>query len=273
MTTKTPSRIDQAFARAKAENRKALVIYLTASDPDFETSRRVIGAAIKGGADLIELGIPWSDPSADGLAIQSAMERARKSGGGLSETLRLCALLRADSPAIPIVLFGYANPIAIRGPKVFASDAAKAGADAALCVDWLADTDPTLYQALSAEGLDLIPLLAPTSPMSRIALANTFAGGFFYYVSMTGITGGQLADMQAVANRVGEIRSLTQGRLPIVVGFGISSPSDVREVAGFADGIVVGSAAVRIVESAVAKGEDPAIAMEQYIRSLRASLG
>lgn len=265
-------RLVQAFEKTIAEKRKALVIYLTAGDPDFKTSLRLMLAARNGGADVIELGIPWSDPSADGPAIQAAMERARKTGGGLSATLELCKQIRQQDAQLPLVLFGYANPVAIRGPKHFARDARAAGADAMLCVDWPSDSDPELAHALKAEGLDLISLIAPTSTSARIAIANRHAGGFLYYVSMTGITGGKFADMETARLRIEEIRSVTQNRLPIVLGFGISSPQDVQQAARFVDGVVVGSAAVRVVEKAILEGMDPAPLLEAYVRSLRNAL-
>jgi tryptophan synthase alpha chain len=266
------SRLTQTFAKTLAEKRKALVIYLTAGDPDFNTSLRLMLAAQKGGADIIELGIPWSDPSADGPAIQAAMERARKTGGGLSATLEMCRRIREQESELPLVLFGYANPIIVRGPAVFAQEARAAGADAMLCVDWPADSDPELAHALKAEGLDLISLVAPTSTPSRIIAANHHAGGFFYYVSMTGITGGKFADMESARSRIEEIRTVTQNRLPVVLGFGISTPKDVQQAASFADGVVVGSAAVRVVEKALQEGNDPAPLLEAYVRTLRNAL-
>jgi tryptophan synthase alpha chain len=272
VTLRARSRLAQVFAKTRTENRKALVIYLTAGDPDFDTSLRLMMAARNGGADIIELGIPWSDPSADGPAIQAAMERARKTGGGLSATLELCRRIRENDPELPLVLFGYANPIVVRGAAVFAQEARMVGADAMLCVDWPADSDPELANALKAEGLDLISLIAPTSTPSRIIAANHHAGGFLYYISMTGITGGKFVDMDTARSRIDDIRTLTQGRLPVVIGFGISTPLDVRKAASVADGVVIGSAAVRVIENALQKGNDPAPLLEAYVRSLRNAL-
>ncbi|MBC8133228.1 MAG: tryptophan synthase subunit alpha, partial [Deltaproteobacteria bacterium] len=151
------SRLDRAFARARAENRKALVVYLTALDPDFDTSRRLILAAAAAGADIIEVGIPWSDPSADGLAIQSAMLRALKAGGGLSRALDLCRAVRAENADVGLVLFGYANPIIVTGPEKFARRAQEAGADAVLCVDWPPDEASELLSALDRAQVGYIP--------------------------------------------------------------------------------------------------------------------
>lgn len=242
-------RLAAAFARAKAEGRTPLVIYLTAGDPNAEASFELVLAAADAGMDVLELGIPWSDPSADGLAIQGAMLRALNNGGGLSATLKLCARIRQARPALPIVLFGYANPIVVRGCAAFAADAKAAGADAVLCVDWPADEDKELPEALRAQGLGFVPLLAPTSTPARVNAALEVAGGFVYYVSLTGITGAKLTDFSGPAAHVAQIRAAAHNRLPVVVGFGIATPQDARTVAGFADGVVVGSAAVRLIET------------------------
>ena len=267
------SRIAGAFAKARAQGRKALVIYLTACDPDFETSRRLLLAAARAGADVLELGVPWSDPSADGPAIQAAMRRALAAGGGMRAALDLCRIVRADNPDVPVVLFGYANPIFVRGTATFAAQAKQAGADGVLCVDWPADEDPELAQALAGHGLDLVPLIAPTSTPERVKAAAAVAGGFLYYVSLTGITGSQLPNLDEASARVRQVRDLSGGRLPVAVGFGIATPADVRAVAGFADGVVVGSAAVRVIERAVAAGRDPVPALEAFVGELRAALG
>jgi tryptophan synthase alpha chain len=270
----TPSRrLQVAFDKARAEKRKALILYLTASDPDFDTSRRLLLAAARAGADILEVGVPWSDPSADGPAIQAAMHRARAAGGGLSSTLQLCRVVRADNATVPLVLFGYANPFYIRGTANFAAAASQAGADAALCVDWPADEDPELAQALAAKGLDWVPLIAPTSTPERVKATAALASGFLYYVSLTGITGAQIPDMAATAERVREVRRLSGDHIPVAVGFGIATPADVRTVAAFADGVVVGSAAVRVIEKAKREGRDPVPALETFVSELRAALG
>jgi tryptophan synthase alpha chain len=266
------NRLAQLFARCRAENRKALVVYLTAGDPDFETSRRLILAAAAAGADIIEIGMPWSDPSADGLAIQAAMQRALAAGGGLSRALALCSAVRAENRDVGLVLFGYANPIVVTGPDVFARRAHQAGADALLCVDWPPDEAPELLAALSQNQVGFIPLLAPTSTTARAALAGEVAQGFIYYVSMTGITGVKLNDLEGPRRQVAEIRAASGDRQPIVVGFGITNATDARAIAAFADGVVVGSAAVRIIEKAVATKEDPVPAMTAFVRGLADAL-
>jgi tryptophan synthase alpha chain len=267
------SRIAGAFARARSQGRKALVLYLTGCDPDFDTSRRLLLAAARAGADILELGVPWSDPSADGPAIQAAMRRALATGGGMRAALDLCRAVRVANPDVAVVLFGYANPIFVRGTAKFAGQAKQAGADGVLCVDWPADEDPELAQALGQQGLDLVPLIAPTSTPDRVKAAVAVAGGFLYCVSLTGITGSQLPSLDETSARVRQVRELSDGRLPVAVGFGIATPADACAVAGFADGVVVGSAAVRVIERAVNEGRDPVPTLEEFVAALRAALG
>jgi tryptophan synthase alpha chain len=264
------SRLRQVFARTQNAGRKALVIYLTAGDPDHETSVRLVGAAIAAGADVVEVGVPWSDPSADGAAIQAAMHRALAAGGGVKRALELTRAVRQAHPEAGLVLFGYANPIVVMGADVFAARAREAGADAVLCVDYPPDEDSRLTSALQREGLDFVPLLAPTSTAPRIAAAAAAAGGFIYYVSITGITGTALADVSEPRAQVAAIRKATSDRLPVVVGFGIKTPEAAREVASFADGVVVGSAAVEIVRKAVEAKRDPVPELAAFVKALRA---
>jgi len=266
------SRLADRFAAARAEKRAALVIYLTADDPDVDTSRRLILAAAEAGADIIEIGVPWSDPSADGKVIQAAMHRALAKGGGLKRSLRLCRAVRDANPNLGLVLFGYANPIVVMGPEAFAVKAREAGADGVLCVDYPPDEDRELTTALAAQGLDFVTLLAPTSTPARIDAALAAARGFVYYVSLTGITGTALADLEAPRIQVAAIKARTGGKLPVAVGFGIRTPGAARSVATFADGVVVGSAAVEIVEKAAAAGRDPVPELSAFVRSLRDAL-
>jgi tryptophan synthase alpha chain len=267
------TRLEKVFARCRAEKRKALVVYLTAGDPDLDTSRRLFLTAAAAGADIIEIGMPWSDPSADGIAIQAAMQRALSAGGGLTRSLEVCRAVRAENNDVGLVLFGYANPVFVRGPERFANQAAAAGADGLLCVDWPPDEGSELTSALSRHGLAFVPLLAPTSTPGRVAVAGAAAsGGFLYYVSMTGITGAKLEGLDGPRAHVAAIREATGGRHPIVVGFGITTPEDARRVAAFADGVVVGTAAVRAVENAVASNADPVAALGSFVTSLAAAL-
>jgi tryptophan synthase alpha chain len=263
------ARLAARFERARAERRAAVIIYLTADDPDGPTSLRLMRAVADAGADIIEIGVPWSDPSADGKSIQAAMHRALGRGGGLRRSLALCGELRAANPDVGLVLFGYANPIVVMGPEVFALKARDAGADGVLCVDYPPDADRLLLNALAREGLDYVPLLAPTSTEARVDAALAAAGSFVYYVSMTGITGSALPDLDGPRAHVAAIRARGQGRVPVAVGFGIRTPAAARAVAGFADAIVVGSAAVEIVERASAEGRDPVPEMSAFVRSLR----
>jgi len=267
------SRLAKVFARTRQAHRKALVIYLTAGDPDHETSRRLMVAAAEAGADIIEVGIPWSDPSADGPVIQAAAQRALAGAGGPKRALEIATALRDAHPDAGIVLFGYANPIVVMGPEVFALKARDAGADGVLCVDYPADEDRDLTSALAREGLDFIPLLAPTSTPARIAAVTTAATGFIYYVSLTGITGTKLADLDQPRLHVAQIKRATGEKLPVVVGFGIKTPAAARAVATFADGVVVGSAAVEVTQKAVAAGRDPVPDLTAFVRSLRDAMG
>ncbi len=266
-------RLAARFARARAEKRAALIVYLTADDPDGATSLRLMRAAAEAGADVIEIGIPWSDPSADGKAIQAAMHRALGRGGGLRRALGLCSELRAACPDVGLVLFGYANPILVMGVDVFALKARDAGADGLLCVDYPPDEDRALPTALAREGLDFVPLLAPTSTDARIDLALAAAGSFVYYVSMTGTTGTALTDLEGPRAKVAAIRERGGGKVPIAVGFGIRTPEAARAVASFADAVVVGAAAVEIVERAAAEKRDPVPEMSAFVRSLRQAVG
>jgi tryptophan synthase alpha chain len=266
-------RLAARFARARIEKRAALIVYLTAEDPDGVTSLRLMRAAAEAGADVIEIGIPWSDPSADGKAIQAAMHRALARGGGLRRALALCSELRAACPDVGLVLFGYANPILVMGVDVFALKARDAGADGLLCVDYPPDEDRALPIALAREGLDFVPLLAPTSTDARIDLALAAAGSFVYYVSMTGITGRALADLEGARAKVAAIRERGGGKIPVAVGFGIRTPDAARAVASFADAVVVGSAAVEIVDRAAAEKRDPVPEMGAFVRALRQAVG
>lgn len=267
-----PTRLDRIFAAARRENRKALVVYLTAVDPDFDTSRRLILGAAAAGADIIEIGMPWSDPSADGPVIQGAMLRALRAGGSLTQALALCRAVRAENADVGLVLFGYANPIVVSGPQSFARRAQESGADALLCVDWPPDEGGELLAALGEARLGYIPLLAPTSTGPRVQIAGDSARGFLYYVSMTGITGVKISDLEGPRRHVAEIRTATGDRHPIVVGFGVTTPADARAIASFADGVVVGSAAVRIIEAASAAGRDPVPELDSFVRSLSDAL-
>jgi tryptophan synthase alpha chain len=267
-------RIEDAFARRRAEGRRALVTYLCVGDPDAEASTELALACAAEGADILELGCPFSDPSADGVAIARASQRALARGGGLDETLRVARAVRAASE-IPIVLFGYYNPLFVRGEEAAARDVAAAGVDALLVVDLPVDESMPFRTAAASHGLGLVPLVAPTTDPSRVreiaGVAGRFPVPFVYYVSMTGVTGG--AGGHDVLGKAGEeasrVREAT-GR-PTVVGFGIDSAERARLAAKESDGIVVGSEIVRRIERAKTAAERLS-SVRELVRELRAAV-
>jgi tryptophan synthase alpha chain len=233
-----------AFEVAGRERRAALVAYLTFGDPDLATSIDVLEAAARAGADVLELGVPFSDPSADGPAIQRAMERALSAGATLRGALDAAGELRRRGLTTPIVLFGYYNPIFVMGPAGFAERAAAAGIDAVLTVDLPIDELAELAEPLAARGLGVIPLVAPTSTPERIARLAALHAPFVYYISLTGVTGARAAAAPDPA-RVDEVRR--RATAPVAIGFGIKTAADVARLAPVADGVVVGSALVERV--------------------------
>jgi tryptophan synthase alpha chain len=241
------SRVGACFDRLRAGDRRGFVAYLTAGDPDLATSRELVLEAARRGADVIELGVPWSDPSADGPAIQAAMQRALAAGGSFRATLRLCEEIRRASE-VPVVLFGYYNPVFVYGVAAAARDAKRAGADAFLLVDVPPEESSEVVPALAAQGLDLVPLVSPESDESRIARAAALATGFVYYVSMTGVTGAALPPLDDVRARLGLLRARTP--VPVAVGFGVRTPAQAAALAEVADGVVVGSALVQAIAAA-----------------------
>ena len=240
-------RIADAFTRASAEERAALVIYICAGDPDLSATEDLVVAAAEAGADVIELGVPFSDPTADGPAIQRAAERALAGGttlGGVLETVRAIRK-RSD---VPILLFGYYNPILAYGESRVVDDAAAAGADGFLVVNLPPEESDALRTPSVEKGLDFVPLLAPTSNPDRIRRAAQAATSFIYYVSMTGVTGAKSTDLDSAAARAGALQAEIE--TPIALGFGVKTRADVATVAPHADGVVVGSAVVRVIEEA-----------------------
>lgn len=229
----------------KRGGRKALIPFITAGDPGLSATGRLIGVLEDAGADIVELGIPFSDPMADGPVIQRASERALARGATLGKILRLVASVRRKGMQSPILLMGYYNPILSYGLGRYARDAARAGVDATLVVDLPPEESGEFDQELRKVGIDLIYLLAPTSGADRIRLVTRRARGFIYFVSITGITGAGLRSEGEIRKRVAEIRRRT--RLPIAVGFGISKPAEAARIARFADGVVVGSALVGLI--------------------------
>lgn len=258
----------RARMKELAGERPALVIYLTGGDPSPDETVDIMEQAAAAGADVIELGVPFSDPNADGVVIQEAMQRALAAGGGLESALACVRELRGRDCQVPVVLFGYYNPIFVRGVERFAADAAAAGVDAVLTVDLPIDEIAELATPLSAHGIDVVPLVAPTSTDDRVARVRGFDPPFVYYVSMTGVTGASFAGASVGAERVAAVRTATGS--PVAVGFGIKTADDVRRVAAYADGVVVGSAVVRRIMEAPA-GKAASIVAE-YVATLRAAL-
>lgn len=234
------SRISAKFQRLRGEGRQALISFLVAGSPSFGLTKRSILALEEGGADLIELGIPFSDPMADGPVIQNASEKGLRRGVTLAKVLKLVANVRSQTN-LPILLMGYYNPIWVYGLDRFAREASRVGVDAVLVVDLPPEESEELERLLRRRGIDLIYLLAPTSDRRRIQLVSRRARGFIYFVSVTGITGAKLTQMQKIRKKIAAIRKVTS--LPIVVGFGIRT---VSQAVGFkfADGVVIGSSLV-----------------------------
>jgi tryptophan synthase alpha chain len=237
------SRIERRFAALREEGRAGLVTYLTAGDPDPDTSGRLFAGLAAAGADLIEIGMPFSDPMADGPAIQEAGQRSLKQGMNLRRTLALVHELRRADDATPIVLMGYYNPVYRYGSEAFAHDAAGVGVDGVIVVDLPPEEDAELTGPARSAGLDLIRLAAPTSDEQRLPRIVEHASGFLYYVAIAGITGTRSAGSAEVAAAVARLRRFTQ--LPVAVGFGIRTPAQAAAVARAADAAVVGSSLVQ----------------------------
>ena len=236
------SRIEKRFAQLRQEGRAGLVAYLMAGDPDPESSMQLFRGAAEAGADLIEIGMPFSDPMADGPSIQAAGQRALKTGMSLRKTLDIVRRLRERDKDTPFVLMGYYNPIYRYGAEAFARDAAAAGLDGAIVVDLPPEEDAELTAPARAAGLDMVRLATPTSDEVRLPAIVTHASGFIYYVAVAGTTGTRSADAASVHAAVARLRHFTE--LPIAVGFGIRTPAQAAEVAKAADAAAVGTALV-----------------------------
>ena len=238
------SNITATLSALKERGEKALITFITAGDPDLATSEQIVHTLVESGVDLIELGFPFSDPMADGPTIQLASERALESGTTLRGVLDMVARVRQHSN-VPIVLMGYYNPVFCYGPQRFACDAAAAGVDGLLLVDLPPEEAEELHPFLKSAGIDLIALLAPTTGEERSARLAADGEGFLYYVSMTGVTGSQQVDAEAISVAVDELKRLSP--VPVAVGFGVSTPKDAKAVARIADAVVVGSALVKLI--------------------------
>ncbi|MFD0737971.1 tryptophan synthase subunit alpha [Lysobacter koreensis] len=260
------NRLDTRFAQLKASGRKALVPFITAGDPSLETTVPVMHALVEAGADVIELGVPFSDPMADGPTIQRSSERALARGAGREYVFETVRRFRVSDADTPVVLMGYLNPVEIRGAQRFATEAVAAGVDGVLLVDLPPEESGEFRVAFAAAGLALILLAAPTTSDERIAQLCADAAGYLYYVSFAGVTGGDQLDTGAASERLQMIRA--RSAVPVVAGFGIKDAASATAMARQADGVVVGSALVAALDGAA----DPAAAARAFLAPLRAAL-
>jgi len=256
------TRLGDAFAKG----RPALVTFVTAGDPTPAATPAILDALVEGGADVIELGMPFTDPMADGPAIQRANLRSLAAGTRTADIFAIANGFRARHPDVPLVLMGYANPMLRRGAAWFADQCAGADVDGVICVDIPAEEDSALGPALRAEGIALIRLATPTTDAARLPAVLHGAGGFLYYVSVAGITGMQQAAADTIVEAVARLKASTE--LPVAVGFGVRSPEQAADVARAADGVVVGSAIVDVIAMAADRGEDPAPAVTKLVKEL-----
>ncbi|MGF9566349.1 tryptophan synthase subunit alpha [Neorhizobium sp. JUb45] len=264
------TRMDNRFAALKAEGRPALITYFMGGDPDFDTSLAIMKALPGAGADVIELGMPFSDPMADGPAIQLAGQRALKAGQTLAKTLELAKLFRQTDNETPIVLMGYYNPIYIYGVEKFLDDALACGIDGLIVVDLPAEMDDELCIPALEKGINFIRLATPTTDDKRLPKVLKNSSGFVYYVSMNGITGSALPDPSLVSGAVNRIKSHTD--LPVCVGFGVKTADHAKAIGAAADGVVVGTAIVAQVAGSLTKDGaatgDTVSAVATFVRGL-----
>lgn len=258
------TRIQQLFDRRKCEGKAVLVAYLTAGDPSADATPGFVAALERGGADLIELGVPFSDPIADGPVIQRGSDRALKAGMTVRKVLEVATSIRLKSQ-IPLLLFTYVNPVLRYGLKNLARDAKAAGIDGCLLTDVSVEEAEVYVDAMRAAGLDTVFLAAPTSTPERLKLVAKFSSGFIYLVSRTGVTGERAKLSNALQPLIDSTRAIT--KLPVAAGFGISTPEQAGAVAKIADGVVVGSAIVRLIEQNAGDA-----GLEEYARSLRVGM-
>jgi tryptophan synthase alpha chain len=264
------SALTTLFASLRAHGSRGLVTYVTAGDPTAAVSTELVCALDRGGADVIEIGVPFSDPVADGPAIQQASERALRAGASLSSTLDLVAAVRTRVRA-PIVLFTYVNPIFRMGVERFIDRAAAAGANGVLLLDLPIEESADVHAALDSRGLDQIFLVSPTTTDARLATAARLGRGFLYAISRLGVTGTRETVAESAEPLVTRIRQASA--LPVALGFGISRPEHVASVCAFADAAVVGSAIVKVITEAVAAGRPPSVDVEKFVTWLKHGVG
>ncbi len=262
------NRINKKFAELKEQGRSALVGFISAGDPDFDLSYEIIDAMCRAGLDVLELGVPFSDPTADGPVIQRSSQRALASGINMEKCMAMVGKLRIEHE-LPIILFSYYNPIFKYGVERFCNDAKIAGADGTLIVD-LPPEEGAELKGKFTDDFSVIRLIAPNTSLNRVQSIASDGSGFLYVISKTGVTGSGGLDTEAVAKHVAQIKTITD--LPLCVGFGISTAEQARAVAGCAEGVVIGSAFERLIEDNVGKSDLPEI-MYSYVSEIRAALG
>lgn len=264
------SRIADTFAKTKKENRAALIAFLTAGDPTVESTPDLLDSLVKNGVDIIELGMPFSDPMADGPAIQKANLRALAAKTSYNDIFKIAAEFRKRHSDTPLILMGYANTMTFKGSDNFAESAKKAGVDGIICVDIPPEEDASLGAAVRQKAMDTIRLATPTSDEARLKVILNGASGFLYYVSVAGVTGLQQATETSIDAAIDRIKAVTD--LPVAVGFGIRSPEQAAAVAKKADAVVVGSAFVSCIEDAVTHRKDPNTALEKLAKELSTAI-
>lgn len=264
------NRIEKLFAKTKAENRAALVTYMMGYDPDYETSLEILKGLPKAGADIIELGMPFSDPMADGPTIQLAANRAFKAGATTKKIVSMVKEFRKDNQGTPIILMGYYNPIYHYGIESFVNDAIDAGVDGVIIVDLTPEEESEFTDVASPAGLSLIKLTSPTTDSNRAKVVLKNSSGFVYYISVAGITGTKSAQVSDVKSSLDNLRENTD--LPIAVGFGIKTPEQAAEIAEIADGVVVGSAFVNQIEQNLGDNKKASEAVLELAEKIRAGI-
>lgn len=262
------SRIDACFAALRDRGERALIPFLSAGDPDLDATYDLVCAMAEAGADAVEIGVPFSDPTADGPTIQRSSERGIASGASLRRVLQLVRGLR-DEVDLPLILMGYANPVYAMGPERFAADAAEVGVDGVIVADLPPEEGAAVFGACRDRGIDPILLAGPTTTPERLAMLARETRGFLYYVSLTGVTSARAEMAGGIEKEVRRAREL--GPSPVCVGFGISTPAHAREVGAYADGVIVGSAIVERIESAASRGE-MVDAVAEFVADLKAPL-
>lgn len=264
------NRLKDRFGQLAGASRKALILYITAGDPSTEASVGLLHALVRGGADVLELGVPFSDPMADGPVIQAACERALARGTSLADTLRIVEAFRRDDAHTPIVLMGYLNPVETMGYETFAEAAASAGVDGVLTVDMTSEESEELLPVLKRQGIAPVFLLSPTTSEARMRSTCAVAEGYLYYVSLKGVTGAQSLDAKSIGPNLTRIRQHTD--LPIAVGFGIRDADSARQVSRVADGVVVGSALVSRIAQNTDNMSVVEAELERLVRDMRSAM-